>query len=136
MGNSNITPNLAAGGGIAVVGVILTAVTNIAVFDITGGILAATGIILAGFSLGFKKKKIVANVKQEIEEGRTRIDEEINEKLEAYIGRIKNKIDENFDKFDQLLVKEGQALKALTEKEIELEVKMKDFKTEIEKIID
>lgn len=135
MGNSNITPNLAAGGGIAVVGVILTTVTNLAVFDITGGILAATGIILAGFSIGFKKKKIVANVEKEIKEGRQRIDEEISDKLEAYIGRIKNKIDENFDRFDQLLIKEGEALEALIKKETELESRMASYKVEIEKVL-
>ncbi|GLR15452.1 dynamin family protein [Portibacter lacus] len=135
MGNSNMTPNLAAGGGIAVVGVILTAVTNIAVFDITGGILAATGIIFAGFSLGLKKKKIVKSVKTEIDEGRTRINEEISEKLEAYIGRIKTKIDENFEKFDQLLVKEGVALESLIAKEKDLENKMSTYKTEIEEYL-
>jgi ribosome biogenesis GTPase A len=135
MGSTNITPNLAAGGGIAVVGVILTTVTNLAVFDITGGILTATGIIFAGFSLGFKKKKIVKNVKTEIELGRARIDEEINEKLTAYISKIKMKIDENFDRFDQLLIKEGKALTNLLNKEAELRGTMEGYSEEINKII-
>lgn len=135
MGSTNITPNLAAGGGIAVVGVILTAVTNIAVFDITGGILTATGIIFAGFSLGFKKKKIVKSVKQEIELGRNKIDEEISEKLEAYISKIKLKIDENFDRFDQLLIKEGKALTNLLAKEKELRGRMEEYSEEINAII-
>ena len=135
MGNSNITPNLAAGGGIAVVGVILTAVTNLAVFDITGGILTATGLIFAGFSLGLRKKKIVNSVREEIDKGRVRIEEEISEKLANYIARIKSKIDENFERFDQLLVKEGKALKNLDAKEKELAEKMTESKLEIEKTL-
>ncbi|WP_235298886.1 dynamin family protein [Portibacter marinus] len=135
MGNSNITPNLAAGGGIAVVGVILTAVTNLAVFDITGGILAATGLIFAGFSLGLRKKKIVRSVREEIDKGRIRIDEEISEKLANYIARIKEKIDENFQRFDDLIEKEGKALERLNAKEQELKLQMQKYETEITEVL-
>lgn len=135
MGNSNITPNLAAGGGIAVVGVILTTVTNLAVFDITGGILTATGIIFAGFSLGLKKRKIVRSVKEEINKGRTRIEEEISEKLTSYIGRIKNKIDENFDRFDDLLIKEEAALAKLKSKEEQITADLETYSDHINTIL-
>jgi len=131
MGNSNITPNLAAGGGIAVVGVILTTVPNLAVFDITGGILTATGLIFAGFSLGLRKKKIVRSVQEEVDKGRIRIEEEISQKLANYIGRIKIKIDENFDRFDDLIAKEGRALEQLIEKEKELASKMTTYEQDI-----
>ncbi len=136
MGNSNITPNLAAGGGIAVVGVILTTVTNLAVFDITGGILTATGLIFAGFSLGLKKRKIVRSVKEEITKGRSRIEEEISEKLTNYITRIKNKIDDNFDRFDDLIEKEGKAITSLKNREESLSGNLEGFKSEINRILE
>ena len=135
LGESNIAPNLAAGGGIAVVGVILTTVTNLAVFDITGGILTATGLIFAGFSLGLKKRKIVRQVKEEIESGRIRIEEEISDKLKKYIAKIKLKIDENFDRFDDLVVKEGKSLELLENREQMIGNELSSFKSNIEKII-
>ncbi len=135
MGNNNITPNLAAGGGIAIVGVILTFVTNLAVFDITGGILTATGLIFAGFSIGLKRRKIVTSVKQEIHGGRERIEEEISEKLKNYISRIKFKIDENFDRFDNLLIKEQKSLEVIINKENDIIEKLSQYEADINAII-
>lgn len=128
---SSLAPNLAAGSGIAVVGVILTTVTNLAVFDITGGILTATGLIFAGFSLGLKKRKIIRQVKEEIETGRVRIEEEISEKLKTYINKIKTKIDENFDRFDDLLQKEEEALLKLESEETKIKNELESYAAEI-----
>lgn len=54
--SGKMTPNLAAGGGMAVIGVMITALVNGAVFDITGGILTTVGLIFAGVTLGLNKK--------------------------------------------------------------------------------
>ncbi len=135
LANTNMAPNLIAGGGIAAVGVIITAITNLSVVDITGGILTATGLIFAGFSLGFKKRKIVSNIKEEIVEGRIRIETEIREKLAAYINKIKIKIDENFDKFDKLIMKEESAINSLLSSEDKITENLETYKNRIEKSI-
>jgi len=54
--SGKVAPNIAAGSGIAVVGVILATVTNGAVFDITGGILTTIGVLFAGATLGLKRR--------------------------------------------------------------------------------
>jgi len=104
---ASISPNLAAAGGITAVGVILAAITNGMVFDITGGVLTATGLLFAGASLGFKKRKIMRQFSEEIDRGRMRFDQEVSENLKSYIGKIKEKIDANFGRFDRHLQKEG-----------------------------
>ncbi|MBK8082108.1 MAG: dynamin family protein [Saprospiraceae bacterium] len=107
---NKIAPNLAAGSGIAIVGVVLAAAVNGAVFDITGGVLTAVGVLFAGITLGINKSKIIRKFDEEIERGKERIVVEIKEGLSLYTERIKNKIDLNFIDFDQLLVKEENTL--------------------------
>jgi hypothetical protein len=50
--DTRIGANVAAGSGVAVVGIILAAVTHGMVFDITGGVLTALGFLVAGITTG------------------------------------------------------------------------------------
>ncbi len=90
-------------------------VTNGIVFDITGGILTTIGLLFAGVSTSVQKRKILDGFRKEINKGRERIEEDVTEKLRIYISRLKEKIDLNFDEFDQLLLQEEQTIKKLNE---------------------
>jgi len=111
--SGKVAPNIAAGSGIAVVGVILATVTNGAVFDITGGILTTIGVLFAGATLGLKRRKILNGFKSEIAEGRKKLEWEVAEKLKGYTQRIKSKIDDNFYQLDLLLNHEEKTLQQL-----------------------
>ncbi|MEE9437383.1 MAG: dynamin family protein [Saprospiraceae bacterium] len=111
--SGNLAPDLAAGSGIAAVGVIIMTIANGAVFDITGGILTTVGVLFAGVTLGLKKRKILSAFKTEIEKGRKKLEYEVKEKLSAYTQRIKNKIDHNFYQLDLLLKHEENILEDL-----------------------
>ena len=108
--SSKMAPNLATGGGIAVVGMIITALVNGAVFDITGGILTTVGIFFASISLGLNRKKILSKFREEITNGHTRLKSEVSETLTNYTKRIKNRINDNFHNFDAHLNAEQQTL--------------------------
>ena len=108
--SNQMAPNLAAGSGMAVIGVILATLTNGAVFDITGGILTTIGVIFAGASIGYKRRKILKSFKEEINKGRERLRVEVTEKLTDYTQRIKQKIDRNFYNFDEHLKVENTAI--------------------------
>lgn len=105
--SASIAPNLAAASGITAVGVILAAVTNGMVFDITGGVLTTAGLLFAGVSLGFKRRKILRDFAAEVEKGKNRFYTEVSGSLKSYVKRIKERIDSNFNKFDNHLIKEG-----------------------------
>ncbi|HOY14440.1 MAG TPA: GTP-binding protein, partial [Saprospiraceae bacterium] len=107
---SKMAPNLAAGGGIAIIGVIITALVNSAVFDITGGILTTVGVLFAGVSLGLNRRKILNKYSEEITKGRMMLEGEITDKLSDYTHKIKNKIDSNFITFDKHLENEQNAI--------------------------
>lgn len=108
-----VAPNLAAGSGIAVVGVILATITQGAVFDITGGILTTIGVLFAGVTLGLKKRQVLSGFREEIKKGRSKLEWEVSEKLKDYTQRIKNKIDDNFYQLDLLLNHEEKVLRDL-----------------------
>ena len=123
----NIAPNVATGGGLAVIGVILTAFTQGAVLDITGGVLTAVGLTFAGATVGLQRKKIMKQFRKEILEGKTRLEIELTEKLETYIQNIKSKIDHNFLEFDELIASEEKEITALDTKLTKIEEKLKAF---------
>ncbi len=110
---SSIAPNIAAGSGIAIVGIILAAVTKGAVLDVTGGILTTVGLLFAGATAVMKRGQILESFRKEIAKGRLQLEEEVSERLATYVRSIKNKIDLNFTEFDHLLESETAQIKDL-----------------------
>ena len=127
----NLSPTLATGGGIAVVGVLLTVVTNGMVFDVTGGVLTAMGLIFASVSLGLQKRKIMKNFRDEIAKGRTELDSEISSKLKTYVQHIRERIGANFSNFDVMLANEGDALQLLTTRHKSVNESLKSLEKQI-----
>ncbi len=120
----NLTPNLAAGGGIAALGVVLMALSTLPVLDVTGGILTTVGVLFAGFSTRGKRKRIVDGFEAEIAVGRDRLATDLEEKLKSYISTLRTRIENNFTRFDEMLGREEKNLAILegSHKEIEAEL--------------
>ena len=132
--SDSIAPNLAAASGITAVGIILAAVTNGMVFDITGGVLTTAGLLFAGVSLGFKRRKILNDFSSEVEKGKQRFYSEVSHSLKAYVNRIKERIDSNFDKFDLHLEKEGREIQQYTKQLTEQKQLIASTKNSLETI--
>lgn len=105
--NTSVSPNIAAGSGAAIVGMILASVTKLTVLDVTGGILTGIGILFAGITAGMQRRKIVNGYHDEIAKGRARMSEALDSKLHAYVRTIKGRIRENFSDLDALLENEA-----------------------------
>lgn len=111
--NRSLASNIATGSGLAVVGLLLAAVVQGSVFDITGGVLTTIGLLFAGLGTSGKRRKVVRKFQEEIKEGRERISDEVTNQLKSYITRLKGKIDTNFFRFDQMLMKEREQIDEL-----------------------
>lgn len=129
--SNKMAPNVAAGSGLAVIGVILATLTNGAVFDITGGILTTVGILFAGASIGYKRRQILNSFKAEIAAGRSKIEKEVTDKLIDYTQRIKYKIDQNFFKFDQYLQTEQSVIERLQAENKSISSTVEEIKQEV-----
>src|SRR5690606_37212301 len=81
--------------------------------DITGGLITAVGLLFAGITTGIKRGKILRRFSEEIKLTKTKIQNQLTEKLEEYIIQIKGKIESQFTEFDQLLEEEGQELEVM-----------------------
>ncbi len=111
--DSRMGTNVAAGSGVAIVGIILAAVTHGMVFDITGGVLTALGFLVAGITLGLQRGKVIKRYRAELEKGRSRLHQELSTELHAYIETLKNRMNDQFKKFDDLILLESGELGAL-----------------------
>ncbi|MDX1913027.1 MAG: dynamin family protein [Saprospiraceae bacterium] len=105
--NASVSPNIAAGSGAAIVGLILAGVTKMTVFDITGGVLTGIGMLFAGFTARAQRSKIVNGYVAEIEKGRVQMQEALEAKLRGYVRTIKGRIADNFGEIDALLANEA-----------------------------
>ena len=104
--NAHVSPNIAAGSGAAIIGMILAGATKLTVLDITGGVLTGIGFLFAGITAGMQRRKIVKGYDEEISMGRARMSEALDTKLRGYIRTIKDRIGENFTELDAMLSNE------------------------------
>lgn len=111
--SKNMAPQVAAGSGVAVIGVVLAAVTNGMVFDVTGGILTGIGVLFAGITFGFQRRSILRRYREEMSQGENQLQGELESKLLSYIQTIRQRIESNFDRFDLHLKREEVEVHAL-----------------------
>lgn len=130
-----ITPNIAAGSGLAVIGLVLAAVTHGTVFDITGGILTTVGLLFAGVTVGIKRKQVMDGYRTEIAKGRTRMSEELSTQLTRYVSLIKKRIDQNFEQFDSLLAQEDTQLQQLQRRHHKLKTELDTLHNDLKNIL-
>ena len=130
-GAEEIAPNLVKGGGMAIVGMIVTALTNTIYVDVTGGILTAIGFVFAGVTVGLNRSKILKGYEMEVSKGRERIKKEITEKLNTYTRRIKERIDSNFLNFDEHLKQESEVVSLLENESSRIDVEIKQVRHEV-----
>lgn len=128
---SSVSPNIATGSGLAVIGIIVTAVTQGMVLDVTGGIITAVGFLFAGVTSSVKKRKILQGFRTEIDKGRTKLQAEVSEKLKAYILQLKSKIDGNFGVFDAMLEREAEQLAWLEKHQTALAERLQKLEKEL-----
>lgn len=117
---SGFSPNLAAGSGMAIIGVVLAAATQLPALDITGGVISTVGLLFAGGTVLLKRGKIMRGFSAEIDRGRKELDETLHDTLKGYVHHIRMRIDENFSEFDQLLQEEATFLEKREEQHEDL----------------
>ncbi len=132
---SVVSANIATGSGLAVVGIILAAVTHGAVFDITGGVLTAIGLLFASITTVVKKNKIMSNFNVEIRKGKEKLATEVDSQIKQYIAHLRKRIEDNFIRFDEMLVQEEKQI-ALIDKDFDnLTVKLESTDQDLKKIL-
>lgn len=129
---SKLSPNIAAGSGIAVIGVVLATVTQITVLDLTGGILSALGLLFAGGTVVLKRGKILKGFANEIAKGREQLKQDLETRLKEYVEQIREKIDKNFSSFDEFMKTEASHVENLGNRYADLSVRLDQMESELD----
>ncbi len=131
----NFSPNIATGSGLAVIGMVIAAVAQGSVFDITGGILTGIGVLFAGVTVGVGRKKVLGSYYAEIEKGRKKLDAEVDDKLKLYVKNVKEKVQGNFKEFDVMLAHEEDQTRKISVEHYKIAQRLKEMKSIVEKEI-
>ncbi len=130
--DESFSPNIATGSGLAVIGVMVAALAQGSMFDVTGGILTAVGVLFTGVTVGVKRQKIMKGYRSEIERGRADLKKEVDATLKLYVDNVKQKVDANFKEFDVLLENEEAALNVITTEHSEIATRLDKMKVVLE----
>jgi len=104
----SILPQVATGGGIAIIGILISSLTQVMVVDITGGVLSGVAVLFTGITVGVKKRKLLKRFQEQIDEGRKRLADELGPTLKQYINEIKGKTEKQFARFDEMMQRESK----------------------------
>jgi GTPase SAR1 family protein len=129
--DKSFSPNIAAGGGLAAIGVILATVTQGMVFDITGGILTLVGMAISGFLVSSKRTELFQEYEDAVTKGKKSLNDEITFRLNNYIENIRKKIDANFEDFNALLEIEAQKVNTYSEKFYDIQERIEVLEGEL-----
>ena len=92
----SLGPSLVGGSALTAVGAFFLVVTHGLFFDITGGILTGTGLLLAGGVMFVRRNKLIAQLEANLDEGGNQFAAELNERLSTRLNLIFDDIDRNF----------------------------------------
>ncbi|MEO5581347.1 MAG: dynamin family protein [Saprospiraceae bacterium] len=112
-GQDSLSPQIAGGAGMGVVGIVLAAIAKGAIFDVTGGVISGLGFLFAGALAFFQRRKFMDSFRKEILKGRSSLETGVRSRLNEYIITIRKKIESSFNNFDGLLTYEEDQLKKL-----------------------
>ncbi|MFK7924319.1 MAG: GTP-binding protein, partial [Bacteroidia bacterium] len=113
-------------------GTVIAVVTQGVVFDVTGGLLATLGFLVAGVSAAIKRRKIMKQAKQAVKENRLQLEEKVNGWLSEYIADLIAHIDSHMTDFDSFLKQEGETLAKYDERSALLNDKIKGLESKLD----
>ena len=94
--NASVAPRFLGGGAATVAGTAIAALTEIVILDIIGTAFAGVGILFAGGTLVLKKRKIIKQFEEKLDNEKARFESEISTKLNSKLDIIYEEIERNF----------------------------------------
>lgn len=117
--------------GAAAIGAAISMIVQHSVLDVTGGIVTALAVIVAGGFATFKKGQYMGKVKTTLAENRSKLREELESHLLSYFTKIKTSIDAQFFDFDQALKTERVQIENFEEVSTKVQGDLKALEREI-----
>ena len=113
--NASIAPRFLGGSAATVAGTLITAITEVVLLDILGAAFAGVGIVIAGGTIFFKRKKIIQQFEQKLDQEKDKFTGEISNKLNSQLSIIYEEIERNFIDIYNYVEKEEEHILPLVE---------------------
>lgn len=124
---SAMDPRAAMGGALVVLGTIFAISVKSAVIDVTGGVVAALGAVLAGSALYWQRPRVLREMRRRLSGGGEKLRQELDERLAARLDRVFRELADRFEPFFADIEARGRALAACRARHDELEAILRDF---------
>ena len=123
--NASVAPRFLGGGAATVAGTAIAALTEIVLLDIIGTAFAGVGLLFAGGTLVLKKRKIIKQFEDKLDNEKARFESELSAKLNSKLDIIYEEIERNFINIYNYVAESEQKILPLLEQfeEIEREAK-------------
>lgn len=126
----NLEGNLQIGSGLAGIGAIIALLTKLAIFDVTGGILASAGLLLAAATLLFKRGAVIKQFNQEVALGKNTFADRLQRPMRATLDRFFAEIEEGIGNSRAKIAESEARLAPLLQGHQELEAEFEGIKDE------
>ena len=113
--NASIAPRFLGGGAATVAGTAIAALTEIVLLDIIGTAFAGVGILFAGGTLVLKKRKIIKQFTDKLDQEKARFESELSAKLNSKLDIIYEEIERNFANIYSYVAEEEEKISPLVE---------------------
>ncbi|MFZ5811690.1 MAG: dynamin family protein [Thermodesulfobacteriota bacterium] len=130
-GFSGLDPKAAMGGALVVIGAVFAVSVKSVVVDVTGGLVAATGMVLAGGTLLWKRPRIMRSFRKNLAEAGNRLERELAERLSA---RMEHLFAELGSRFEPLFAEIAQRDRVIEEQSREVAELGREIGAFVEKI--
>ena len=113
--NASVAPRFLGGGAATVAGTAIAALTEIVLLDIIGTAFAGVGLLFAGGTLVLKKRKIIKQFEDKLDNEKKRFESELSAKLNSKLDIIYEEIERNFTNIYDYVADEEQKISPLVE---------------------
>jgi len=124
---TGMDPRAAMGGALVVLGTIFAMAVKSTVIDVTGGIVAALGAVLAGSALYWQRPRVLREMRRRLAAGGETLRLELAERLAARLDRIFRELAERFEPFFADIEARTQTLAACSARHDALETTLRGF---------
>ncbi|MEM6610692.1 MAG: dynamin family protein [Cyanobacteria bacterium P01_C01_bin.72] len=113
--NASVAPRFLGGGAATVAGTAIAAFTEIVLLDIIGTAFAGVGLLFAGGTLVLKKRKIIKQFEDKLDNEKARFESELSAKLNSKLDIIYEEIERNFTNIYSYVAEEEQKILPLVD---------------------
>lgn len=127
--NASVAPRFLGGGAATIAGTAIATLTEIVLLDIIGTAFAGVGLLFAGGTLVLKKRKIIKQFEDKLDNEKARFESELSAKLNSKLDIIYEEIERNFINIYNYVAEEEQKILPLVEQFEQIEAEAKQLTT-------